>query len=442
MWSESIPTAAATLFSFVSYSSNRRFQQVTTHSGLTRCSTSSSSCPISASENTNDDISQIRRGQLYIEHDFLTPSELQALRDDIAQLRRADKFQPSGLSNRVKGDPNLFGISDRWTCTITTDLWEGNRQYSSMRLLLEEKLEDLKSNLELLLSPPKHNGTLELHLAEMYYSISPKGSCLPRHQDERHEETKGDKGWINDTRRSISWILYLNDNWASHDDDSSALMAGSGGELRAFCRNGGWCGSSDGNLQVGWLRKDINATNQHVLDFEFDPIFLDSWVKVETCVGGKYHEESDENGATKWRPMSALYRIKNKKGNRSTEMRRNGRAGYEFHRQDPQREYLSQPFGPDSPTWPSQLNLEPLEFAKALALQLSNKEFRDNFIGTEDISAPGIDIIDVSPYAGTLVLFDSVVVPHEVLEVKGGQRLAVAGWFHEDQQAFPDWYGT
>eukprot|EP00984_Skeletonema_dohrnii_P026662 scaffold16028_cov56-Skeletonema_dohrnii-CCMP3373.AAC.1 len=93
-----------------------------------------------------------------------------------------------------------------------------------MRLLLEEKLEDLKSNLELLLSPPKDGANLELHLAEMYYSISPKGSCLPRHQDERHEETKGDTGWINDTRRSISWILYLNDNWASHDDDSSALM--------------------------------------------------------------------------------------------------------------------------------------------------------------------------------------------------------------------------
>ena len=433
MWSESISTAAATLFSFVSYSSNR-FQQVATHSGLTRCGTLS--C---------HDISQIRRGRVYIEHDFLTPPEVQALRDDIAQLQRADKFQPSGLSNRVKGDQNLFGKSDRLTCTITPDLWEGNRQYSSMRLLLEEKLEDLKSNLERLLSPPKHgdnalddDGALELH--EMYYSISPKGSCLPRHQDERHEETKGDKGWINDTRRSVSWILYLNDDWASHDDDGGALMTGSGGELRAFCRNGGWCGSSDGNLQVGWLRRDLNATNQRVLDFEFDPIFLDSWVKVEACVGGKYPEESDEYGAMKWRPMSALYRIK--KGNRLTEMRRNGRAEYEFHRQDPQREYLSKPFGSESPTWPSQLNLEPLEFAKALALQLSNKEFRDNFIGTEDISGPGIDIIDVEPYAGTLVLFDSVVVPHEVLEVKYGQRLAVAGWFHEDQQAFPDWYGT
>jgi hypothetical protein len=139
--------------------------------------------------------------------------------------------------------------------------------------------------------------------------------------------------------------------------------------------------------------------------------------------------------------MSALYRIK--KGRRSKKIRRQSQAEDEFHRKDfPQREYLSKPFGPDSPTWPKQLGLEPLEFAQALALQLSNQDLQENFIGTEDISGPGIEIIDVVPYAGTLVMFDSVVVPHEVMEVKSGQRLAVAGWFHEDQQTFPDWYGT
>jgi hypothetical protein len=428
MWREVI--SAVVTLSFSSSSSNR-FHPVAKHSLIPRCGTS---CPDSR-ENANE-ISQIRQGQIYIEHDFISPSEVKALRDDIAQLLHADKFQLSGLSNRVKGDQNLFGKSDRLTCTITPDLWG----YSSVRILLEEKLEDLKRKLELVLSPPNDgdaednsdDGTLDLHLAEVYYSISPKGSRLPRHQDERHEETKGDKGWINETRRSISWILYLNDDWASHHVDGGALMvdskpSGSGGELRAFCRKGGWCGSNDGNLQVGWLRS--------VEDFEFDPIFLDSWVKVEAC------ESSKEPETMKWRPMSALYRIK--KGRRSKKIRRQSQAEDEFHRKDfPQREYLSKPFGPDSPTWPKQLGLEPLEFAQALALQLSNQDLQENFIGTEDISGPGIEIIDVVPYAGTLVMFDSVVVPHEVMEVKSGQRLAVAGWFHEDQQTFPDWYGT
>jgi hypothetical protein len=38
--------------------------------------------------------------------------------------------------------------------------------------------------------------------------------------DERHEETKGLLGYLNDTRRSISWLLYLNDcGWGSASDE-------------------------------------------------------------------------------------------------------------------------------------------------------------------------------------------------------------------------------
>ena len=44
--------------------------------------------------------------------------------------------------------------------------------------------------------------------------------------------------------------------------------------------------------------------------------------------------------------------------------------------------------------------------------------------------------------AGTLLLFDSVAVPHSVLPTIEGERIALAGWFHEDQQEFPDWFGT
>lgn len=37
--------------------------------------------------------------------------------------------------------------------------------------------------------------------------------------------------------------------------------------------------------------------------------------------------------------------------------------------------------------------------------------------------------VDVPPRAGTLVVFDSSAVPHEVLDTKC-ERLAVAGWFN------------
>ncbi len=44
-------------------------------------------------------------------------------------------------------------------------------------------------------------------------------------------------------------------------------------------------------------------------------------------------------------------------------------------------------------------------------------------------------ILDVMPAVGTLVLFDSVTLPHLVMEVMGSrQRIAATGWFHEDSQ--------
>jgi hypothetical protein len=50
-------------------------------------------------------------------------------------------------------------------------------------------------------------------------------------------------------------------------------------------------------------------------------------------------------------------------------------------------------------------------------------------------SNDGGTILDVTPAAGTLVLFDSVTLPHLVREVTGTrQRIAATGWFHEDSQ--------
>jgi hypothetical protein len=44
------------------------------------------------------------------------------------------------------------------------------------------------------------------------------------------------------------------------------------------------------------------------------------------------------------------------------------------------------------------------------------------------------ELEDVDPLGGTLVLFDSVSLPHEVLATKSKERWACSGWFHEDQQ--------
>ena len=44
------------------------------------------------------------------------------------------------------------------------------------------------------------------------------------------------------------------------------------------------------------------------------------------------------------------------------------------------------------------------------------------------------ELQDVDPLGGTLVLFDSVSLPHEVLATQNRERWACSGWYHEDQQ--------
>jgi hypothetical protein len=46
----------------------------------------------------------------------------------------------------------------------------------------------------------------------------------------------------------------------------------------------------------------------------------------------------------------------------------------------------------------------------------------------------GSVIEDILPKRGTVVVFDSVALPHEVTPVIKGSRAALAGWFHEETQ--------
>ena len=61
---------------------------------------------------------------------------------------------------------------------------------------------------------------------EMTYNLYNPGAQLGRHLDEHHEETKGVKGWMLPTRRSVTWLVYLNDGWTAEE----------GGTLRCYPR--------------------------------------------------------------------------------------------------------------------------------------------------------------------------------------------------------------
>merc|ERR1712196_647469 len=90
----------------------------------------------------------------------------------------------------------------------------------------------------------------------MGYSVGNPGSSLKRHMDERHPELSK-RGYSNgQTRRSLSYLVYLSDDeWN---------IERNGGQLRTFPQKGTRTGSNyytggeyNGCLQVGWLSTNV-----------------------------------------------------------------------------------------------------------------------------------------------------------------------------------------
>lgn len=329
------------------------------------------------------DLGSIARGELCVVEDWLPHLLVQALRTDVRLLEASGAFSVSGVSNTLPGKVSQFGQRDRLCCILSDELG-GNRR---ARRAVEGRLQRLKLELQRTL------GRGPLHCEERYYSILRRGAFLGKHMDERHEETKGSAAWACETRRSISWLLYLSDpGW---DEPGGA---GTGGALLAMCRSSVArrlaCGSHEENLQVGWLANELGDT----------PVFLDAWVR------------SAREGQATAQPCATLYCV--------------GDNGM--------RNDLTSPFSASSPSWPQMEVMDPASFSAALAEQLP-EHLRNRFSSTEEENEHQEARL-VSPKGGSLVLFDSVAVPHEVLPVRSGERVALAGWFHEEQQPFPEWY--
>ena len=71
--------------------------------------------------------------------------------------------------------------------------------------------------------------------------------------------------------------------------------------------------------------------------------------------------------------------------------------------------------------------------------QMLPAHLRRGFRGVDTRDGFQQQIVEVSPKGGTLVLFDSVAVPHEVAPTVAGDRLALSGHFHEDTQVPRAW---
>jgi len=168
-------------------------------------------------------------------------------------------------------------------------------------------------------------------------------------------------------------------------------------------------------LQIGWLAHSRTAEASGE-DF-VEPVFLDCWKRDDTssepmavlytlCTGSDAGPDAVQAPFIR-RPISKLFSL------------------HEGTTADTIRDFG--PFLLDKTK-----NAPVLILLEDLALPVSmDAEAADNPISCS--------VLDTSPRGGSLVMFDSVCVPHEVRTTMSGQRVALAGWFHEEVQSFPEW---
>mmetsp|Transcript_19070 Transcript_19070/g.35607 ORF Transcript_19070/g.35607 Transcript_19070/m.35607 type:complete len:620 (-) Transcript_19070:2518-4377(-) len=507
---------------------------------------------------------RIQSGRVYVHPNFLSKDQLRHLQNDMKTLQSDGRFVVNGLSDVRKGlkgetlssstssssnnDGNDGGVNndanqgfdvkyDRSVCPIpwwkdalsvlttgddsssfsndalfsslpTDDNGDGNTNTNDEENILlhsiQIKLQQLRHDLSLILDRPTMRNN---HLGhECYYSQSTPGSSLARHMDERHEETKGTRGWLLPSRRSLSWLIYLsetdkdnndesddderdddvtmttttstNDDTVDHDNGDDDGNNGvwnahiNGGLLRTFPQkqyrrsddydDKTWegtaeCGSHNGNLQVGWIlakedRDESGGGSGYCSDDNDDgdgerrmmstttmtmtthPVFLDSWfdhinpytgVAEPHCILYIVYKKtpiSDDDGdeGTRIEYITVPWSIDAVEGNM---------AEFLQHRARLESNSSKKSDDPTSSSSSSSLFLH-LEYAQQFHLL----EDRDAWMRRGEGPPAGSVVEDHVPVRGTLVVFDSVTLPHEVTAVVEGRRAALAGWFHEETQ--------
>ena len=192
----------------------------------------------------------------------------------------------------------------------------------------------------------------------------------------------------------MTWLIYLNEDWNADKH---------GGCLRCFERKTSPINKTgsrgSGDLQIGWLK----ATRDEPYEI---PVFLDS-----------QHSGVGANSG-----MCAMYIDDPNGGGGRTYISKN------FH---------SQPtlYVAGSELLVQSTMINDKDLAKRFKfIELPKSAVTDWLQRKEDEFQEDERTLDVEPLGGTLVLFDSVSLPHAVLPTTTRERWATSGWMHEDQQ--------
>lgn len=348
--------------------------------------------------------STIEEGKIAVVNNFLPETEIRPLRDDAQGLWEDGKFSTdalAGYGSSGKFDPT----KDR--AVLRLPQWKNDSLgHYDNRQRFGGLMANVRSQLAYNLNRPNLDGGLSTTMygrgsTEISFTRFGPGAFLKRHTDEHHEELKGVDGWSMPTRRSISWLIYLNDSdWDGRKN---------GGQLRCFERKvrpgGSKIGSTmNGDLQIGWLK----ATS---LDPMERAVYLDA----------KKHDHGDcAMYVTDAQQQSKVYITKSFETNPIMYVAGSEALVKKLLFAD--RKDLAERFHLIEP--PKSRISDILKGDKAYA-------------GLGENAATDEELEDVDPRGGTLVLFDSVSLPHEVLATKDRARWACSGWFHEDQQPAP-----
>ena len=267
---------------------------------------------------------------------------------------------------------------------VTTSEWKSNEagNYRN-RKRIENMVMSIRKALALHLDMPGLETEIAIEKSEFMINRYQPGDFLRRHVDEHHEEKKGAKGWMELTRRSITWFIYANDSdWDIKKD---------GGALRCFERKHGIRGkigaAPNGDVQVGWLKSSSNTA----VDRFDQPVYMEADFDGG-CRMYVFDGETKTQISTTFEANPLLY------------------SGF----QTP-------------------------ELVEKTLLLANDKSLAERFRLIEphgstpppNLIFPDEEIFDVVPSGGTIVLFDSVAVPHEVLPINK-VRTGYHGFLHEE----------
>ena len=348
-------------------------------------------------------IEQLQAGRAVVIPNWLSAAEAAVLRADCQAC-----FEQGEFSNFVYSKDNAGKQDhDPWFMPSfyprRTD--QGDGPFADPRVgnfaarqEIKAKMAQVKASLAYQLQdlrPTLANDVRQTH--EMEYIRYGAGGFLKRHTDERHLELKRPNGSQlplkpNASRRSITWLVYLNNDWEAMRD---------GGQLRVYERLQPATvpvGARGRDLQIGWLQADDNGRGE-------EPVFLDPLKPAQEGADITDKESCilytcDATGQKRYLSSKPFANI----------------ALYLGGGDDMARKLMI-----DNPEDAKRFHLIDAPKSVVSAMLTSSAALTAN---------DGEGYRDIAPATGTLVMFDSVSLPHQVLQTNR-ERFGVQGWFHE-----------